>query len=80
MFRVPAAKSYDSYELELTAAKILTVISAIGISSGVGIGVNPLADHPPGPAAQQTALAVGVIGVVSGMAAAVLWPSEPDLP
>ncbi len=74
------SRRFERYETELTAAKILTVVSALGVSSGVGIGLNPLADHAPGPSAQQAGLAIGVIGVVAGLAAAVVWPSEPPDP
>lgn len=74
------AASFERYETELTAAKILTVVSALGLSMGVGLGLNPLADHAPGPSAQQAGLAIGVVGVVAGMAAAVVWPSRPPDP
>lgn len=74
------AESFEHYQLELTAAKVLTVMSALGVSMGVGLGLNPLADHGPSPAAQQAGLAIGVVGVVAGLAAAVVWPSEPPDP
>jgi tetratricopeptide (TPR) repeat protein len=74
------AESFERYETELVAAKILTVVAAVGVSVGVGLGLNPLADDAPGPAAQQAGLAIGVVGVVSGLAAAVVWPSAPPDP
>jgi len=74
------AASFERYETELTAAKILTVVSALGLSLGVGLGLNPLADNAPGPGAQQAGLAIGVVGVVAGLAAAVVWPSTPPDP
>ncbi len=74
------AASFERYEIELTAAKILTVVSVLGLSTGIGLGLNPLADHAPGPASQQAGLAIGVVGVVAGMAAAVVWPSRPPDP
>lgn len=73
------AESFERYQLELTAAKVLTVMSALGVSMGVGLGLNPLADHGPSPSAQQAGLAIGVVGVVAGLAAAVVWPAEPPL-
>lgn len=74
------AHSLDKYDTELTAAKVLSVLAVVGVSVGVGIGVNPLSDETPADGARQAGLAVGVVGVVSGLAAAVLWPSEPDDP
>ena len=74
------AQNFEKYETELAAAKILTVVAAVGLSVGIGVGLNPLADEAPGPAAQQAGLAIGVIGVVAGMAAAVVWPSTPPDP
>jgi hypothetical protein len=71
---------FERYETELTAAKILTVLSAMSLSTGIGVGLNPLADHAPGPTAQQAGLAIGVVGVVAGLAAIVVWPSEPPDP
>lgn len=73
-------RSFDRYDTQLTAAKVLTVVSALSLSTGVGVGLNPLADHAPGPTAQQTGLAIGVVGVVAGLAAIVVWPSEPPDP
>ncbi len=67
----------ERYETELTAAKVLTVLAVIGVSVGVGVGLNPLADREVGQSAQQAGLAIGVVGVVSGLAAMALWPSEP---
>ncbi len=74
------AQNFEKYETELAAAKILTVVAAVGLSVGIGVGLNPLADEAPGPAAQQAGLAIGVSGVVAGMAAAVVWPSTPPDP
>lgn len=73
-------ESFERYELELAVAKVLTVVATVGVSMGIGLGLNPLADHQPGPAAQQAGLAIGVVGVVAGMAAAVVWPSTPPDP
>jgi len=74
------ARGFERYDTELTAAKILVVVASIGVSMGVGLGLNPLADHAPGPAAQQAGLAIGVVGVVAGLAAAVVWPMTPADP
>ncbi len=74
------AQNFEKYETELAAAKILTVVAAVGLSVGIGVGLNPLAGEAPGPASQQAGLAIGVIGVVAGMAAAVVWPSTPPDP
>lgn len=74
---IEQVESFERYELELTVAKVLTVVATVGVSMGVGLGLNPLADHQPGPAAQQAGLAIGVVGVVAGMAAAVVWPATP---
>jgi len=74
------AASFGRYETELTAAKILTVVSALGMSMGIGLGLNPLADRPAGPGAQQAGLAIGVVEVIAGLAAAVVWPSTPPDP
>ncbi|MBL8788471.1 MAG: hypothetical protein JNJ59_26490 [Deltaproteobacteria bacterium] len=73
-------KRYENYETELTASKILTVLAAVGVSVGVGVGLNPLADHAPSAGAQQAGLAIGLVGLVSGLAAAVVWPSTPTDP
>lgn len=70
----------ERYETELTAAKVLTVVAVVGVSVGVGLGLNPLAEERPGPGSQQAGLAVGVVGVVSGLAAMALWPSAPTDP
>jgi len=67
----------ERYETQLTAAKVLTVLAVIGVSVGVGVGINPLADREVGQSAQQAGLAIGVVGIVSGLAAMALWPSEP---
>lgn len=73
-------KRYENYETELTASKILTVLAAVGVSVGVGVGLNPLADHAPSSGSQQAGLAIGLVGLVSGLAAAVVWPSTPADP
>lgn len=70
----------DRYEVELTAAKVLTVLAAVAVGVGVGVGVNPLANEDPADGARQAGLAISVVGVVSGLAAAVLWPSPPADP
>jgi hypothetical protein len=70
-------RGIERYETELTAAKVLSVLAVVGVSVGVGLGMNPLADEGPSAGVQQAGLAVGVVGVVSGLAAMVLWPSEP---
>ncbi|MFO0750019.1 MAG: CDC27 family protein [Myxococcota bacterium] len=67
----------DKYDTELTAAKVLSVLAVVGVAVGVGVGTNPLSDVSPADGARQVGLAVGVVGVVSGLAAAVLWPSPP---
>lgn len=73
-------RGLERYEAELAAAKVLTVVAVLGVSVGVGLGLNPLADESPGSGAQQAGLAVGLVGVVSGLAAFALWPSEPSDP
>lgn len=73
-------QSLDKYDVELTAAKVLSVLAVVGVSVGVGVGVNPLADASPADGARQAGLAIGVVGIVSGLAAAVLWPSPPTDP
>ena len=72
------ADALDTYQTKLTVSKTLTVLAVVGVSVGVGLGVNPLADGDTGDGARQAGLAVGVVGLVSGLAAAVLWPSEPE--
>lgn len=67
----------ERYETELVAAKVLTVLSVVGVTVGVGLGLNPLAKDDPDAGAQQAGLAVGVVGVVSGLAAIALWPDAP---
>jgi len=73
-------RKLDRYDTELTAAKVLSVIAVLGVSVGVGIGTNPLSDTAPEDGAKQTGLAIGIVGAVSGLAAAVLWPSPPEDP
>lgn len=70
-------RGIERYETELTAAKVLSVLAVVGVSVGVGLGLNPLADEAPSSGVQQAGLAVGVVGVVSGLAAFALWPNAP---
>lgn len=67
----------ERYETELVAAKVLTVLSVVGVTVGVGLGLNPLAGGEAEAGAQQAGLAVGVVGLVSGLAAIALWPDAP---
>jgi tetratricopeptide (TPR) repeat protein len=65
----------DSYDLELGAAKVLTFVAVVGVAIGAGVGLSPFGDREPTDAARQTGLAFGLVGVVSGLAAGVVWPS-----
>jgi hypothetical protein len=65
----------DAYDLKLGAAKVLTFVALGGVSVGVGVGFNAFADGEPTDGARQTGLAFGVVGLVSGLAAGVVWPS-----
>ncbi len=67
----------EDYEAELSLAKVFTVTAVVGVSIGVGLGANPLSGGETGPGMRQTGLAVGVVGLMSGLVAAILWPDEP---
>lgn len=71
------ANALAAYESELTIAKSLTVGAIVGLSVGVGLAVNPLGGGEVSDGTRQAGLAVGVVGLMSGLVAAVLWPSEP---
>lgn len=71
------AEALEAYESELTIAKALTVGAVVGVSVGVGLAVNPLGDGDVSDGTRQAGLAVGVVGLMSGLVAAVLWPTEP---
>jgi len=67
----------DDYETDLTIAKAFTVAAVVGLSVGVGLGANPAGDGDAADGVRQAGLAVGVVGLMSGLVAAVLWPDEP---
>lgn len=68
----------DDYESDLTIAKAFTVAAVVGLSVGVGLGANPAGGGETGDGVRQAGLAVGVVGLMSGLVAAVLWPDEPQ--
>ncbi|TNF31963.1 MAG: hypothetical protein EP329_11520 [Deltaproteobacteria bacterium] len=70
-------EALDDYETNLTLAKTFTVVAVVGVSVGVGLGANPAGDGSASDGARQAGLAVGVVGLMSGLVAAVLWPDEP---
>lgn len=71
-------EALDDYETNLTIAKAFTVVAVIGVSVGVGLGANPAGDGTVSDGVRQAGLAVGVVGLMSGLVAAVLWPNEPE--
>lgn len=78
---IEAAKyteALDNYETNLTIAKVFTVVAVVGVSVGVGLGANPAGDGGASDGVRQAGLAAGVVGLMSGLVAAVLWPDEPE--
>jgi|GEM_PF-1449993 len=71
-------EALDDYETNLTIAKTFTVVAVVGVSVGVGLGANPAGDGTASDGTRQAGLAVGVVGLMSGLVAAVLWPDEPE--
>ena len=71
-------EALDTYEVNLTIAKAFTVLAVIGVSVGVGLGANPAGDGSASDSVRQAGLAFGVVGLMSGLVAAVLWPDEPE--
>ncbi|MFT7583133.1 MAG: tetratricopeptide (TPR) repeat protein [Myxococcota bacterium] len=67
----------DDYQSDVTIAKVLTAAAIVGVSVGVGLGANPLTQNDVGDGVRQAGLAIGVTGIISGLAAIVLWPDEP---
>lgn len=75
------ARALGSYQTELTVAKAFTVAAVVGVSVGVGLGANPAgAGGEARDGVRQAGLAIGVVGLMSGLVALVLWPDEPADP
>lgn len=75
---VKYADSLGAYQTELTVSKAFAVASIAALSVGVGLGANPLSDGKTSDSVRQAGLAVGAVGVISGLVAIFLWPKAPS--
>jgi tetratricopeptide (TPR) repeat protein len=69
---------FDRFDTERTVAGVLSVVALVGIGGGAGLAFGPFGDDGSRDTFRTAGLTAGIIGVVSALAAAAVWPSVPD--
>lgn len=69
---------FDRFDTERTVAGVLSVVALVGVGGGAGLAFGPFGDEGSRDTFRTAGLTAGIIGVVSALAAAAVWPSVPD--
>lgn len=69
---------FDRFDTERTVAGVLTAVALVGIGGGAALAFGPFGDDGSRDTFRTAGLTAGIVGVVSALAAAAVWPSVPD--